>query len=234
MLYSILITSYECYGKGVEYLKENLLQVFSQTYRPIQCIVSDHSKDDAIESMVNTLDRNGVEFIYTRYSEHYGNPCHNWNNALRYATGDYIHYFAMDDKLENEKAVEHIVDFMKQTKAKWVAVSHKTSHDNKIFTPTWNNDILSCNTISGPSAIVLDKSIKHITLDPTFTWFLDLDWYYRLYKEAGKPVIFDKVIFINRVHQYQLTRTICKTLEYQQQESNKLHAKYGNPLPKSF
>lgn len=43
MRYSILITSYECYGKGAEFLRENLLSVFSQTYRPIQCIISDHS-----------------------------------------------------------------------------------------------------------------------------------------------------------------------------------------------
>jgi len=233
-MYSILITSYECYGKGSELLKHNLLSVFSQTYRPIQCIVSDHSRDNVIEDMVKILDTNGIELIYVRYSENYGSPCHNWNNALRYATGDYIHYLAMDDYLADNHSVQNVVECMKQSNPKWVAVSQRTSHDNNIFVPRWNNNILHDNTISGPSAIVLDKSIKHITLDPNFTWFLDLDWYYRLYKEVGKPAILDKIIFINRVHPHQLTRTVCTSRQYKQDEYNKLIAKYGNPLPKSF
>jgi glycosyltransferase involved in cell wall biosynthesis len=233
-MYSIIITSYECYGKGSEFLKENLLSIFSQTYRPIQCIVSDHSRDNVIEDMVKTLNPNGVEFIYVRYSKHYGNPCDNWNNALKYATGDYIHYLAMDDRLADDTAVQDVVEFMKQSNPKWVALSQKTSHNNEKFTPSWNNDILNNNSISGPSAIVLDKSIKHITLDPNFTWFLDIDWYYRLYRQAGKPEILDKIIWINRVHPHQLTRTVCTSTQYKQDEYNKLIAKYGYPLPKSF
>jgi hypothetical protein len=184
--------------------------------------------------MVKTLDTNGVEFIYVRYSENYGNPCHNWNNALKYATGDYIHYLAMDDYLADENSVQNVVEFMKQTNTKWAAVSQITSHDNNIFVPRWNNNILHDNTISGPSAIVIDKSIKHITLDPNFTWFLDLDWYYMLYREAGKPAILDKIICISRVHPYQLTRTTCNSTKYKKDEYNKLIAKYGYPLPKSF
>jgi len=233
-MYSILITSYECYGKGSEFLKENLLKVFSQTYRPIQCIVSDHSRDNVIEDMVKTLDTNGVDFIYLRYSENYGNPCHNWNNALKYATGDYIHYLAMDDQLANDLAIQNVVEFMKESSPKWVALPHILYHTNQNFTPRWNDNILSWNTISGPSAIVLDKSMKHITLDPQFTWFLDLDWYYRLYKEAGKPVILDKIIWINRIHSNQLSHTICNSDEYRTNEYNKLIAKYGYPLPNSF
>jgi len=233
-MYSILITSYECYGKGSELLRENLLNVFSQTYRPIQCIVSDHSRDNVIEDMVKTLDTNGVDFIYLRYSENYGNPCHNWNNALKYATGDYIHYLAMDDYLADNHSVQNVVDYMKQSNPKWVAVSHIMIPHNNLFIPRWNDDILHYNTISGPSAIVIDRSIKHITLDPNFTWFLDLDWYYRLYKEAGKPAILDKIIWINRFHSYQLSNTLCNSDEYRGDEYNKLIAKYGNPLPKSF
>lgn len=234
MLYSILITSYECYGKGAEYLKENLINVFSQKYRPIQCIVSDHSKDNAIEDMVQTLDTNGVEFIYVRYSENYGNPCSNWNNALKYANGDYIHYLAMDDRLASEDSVKNVVEFMNQTKSKWIAVSHTTTHDTQKFTPRWNDNILQANTISGPSAVVLDKSLKHIMLDPEFTWFLDLDWYYRIYTEAGPPNIYDNITFLNRIHPHQLSHTICSSQEYRNNEYNKLIAKYGNPLPTSI
>ena len=232
MKYSILITSYECYGKGAEFLKENLLNVFSQTYRPIQCIVSDHSKDDVIKNMVDTLDTNGVEFLYLKYSEHYGNPCHNWNNALKYCTGDYIHYLCMDDRLASPNAVEETVSFMKRSNAKWIACSHIVDPTGHKFTASWNNTILQNNSISGPSAVVLHKSLKHINLDPTFIWFLDVDWYYRLYKEVGKPTIYDNILFINRSHSLQLSSTVCNT-ERQKYETNLLHLKYGSVLPNS-
>jgi len=232
MKYSILINSYECYGKGAEFLKENLLSVFSQTYRPIQCIISDHSKDDVIKEMINTLDKNGTECLYLKYSEHYGNPCHNWNNALEYCSGDYIHYLAMDDRLAHQDAVKDTVNFMKTHNSKWIACSHTVDPAGYKFTPEWNSDILQYNTISGPSAVVLDKSLKHIKLDPTFIWFLDLDWYYRIYLEAGPPTIYDNILFINRFHSLQLTNTVCNT-ERQQHETNLLRLKYGNPIPTS-
>jgi glycosyltransferase involved in cell wall biosynthesis len=232
MKYSILITSYECYGKGSELLKETLLSVFSQTYRPIQCIVSDHSKDDIIKDMVATLDTNGIEFIYIKYSEHYGSPCHNWNNALKYSTGDYLHYVAMDERYAHSDAVQDIVDFMKKTNAKWTACSQMVDPMNTKFTPKWNDNILQCNTIGGPLAVVLDKSLKHITLDPQFIWFLDLDWYYRIYKEVGPPIIYDEIAIIGRIHELQLTNTVCNT-QRRNYETNLLRMKYGNPIPRS-
>jgi hypothetical protein len=234
MKYSILITSYECYGKGAELLKENLLSVFSQTYRPIQCIISDHSKDDVIKRMVNTLDTNGVECLYVKYSEHYGNPCHNWNNALNYCTGDYIHYLAMDDRLAYQDAVQDTVDFMKTHNTKWIACSQIVDTPGYKFTPRWNSNILASNTISGPSAVVLDKSLKHIKLDPAFSWFLDIDWYYRIYKEAGPPTIYDNILFINRQHSLQLSNTVNNSKEVQDNETKLLLLKYGNPLPDSI
>lgn len=79
-MYSIVITTYECNGKGVSFLKDNIDAVLSQTYRPLQCVISDHSRDSEIETFLQTVDKKDVEFVYTRYHDHYGNPSHNWNN----------------------------------------------------------------------------------------------------------------------------------------------------------
>lgn len=232
MLYTIVISAYECHGKGAEFLRENLTSIFDQSYRPIQCIVSDHSRNDDISNMVKTLNPNGVDFIYVKYSDHYGNPCHNWNNGLKYATGDYIHYLAMDDKLENNDSVKNVVEFMKNTNAKWIACSHKINPTNEVFIPKWNDYIIQTNTISGPSAIVIDKTLKHITFDPQFILYLDLDLYYRLYKEAGEPLIYNNVAWVNRIHSLQLSHTVCD-YNLTLLETERLVKKYGNPLPRS-
>ena len=94
----VTVLSVTLNGCSKEFLEENLSMIVNQSYPNIQVIISDHSKDDEIENFVNTFDKKNLELIYTRYTENYGNPCHNWNNALQYATGDYLHYLAMDDR----------------------------------------------------------------------------------------------------------------------------------------
>lgn len=232
-LYSILITSYECHGYGVQFIKENMEAIISQEYRPIQVVISDHSKNDDIENVISAMDTSGVEVIYKRYEEHYGNPCHNWNNALLYATGDYIHYLALDDRLYDKKSVMTIVNYAEKNKeSRWFATAHITEPENTKFIPRWNDNILIKNTISGPSAIVIRKDLRHIRLDPAFIYNLDLDWYYRLYKEAGVPNCIGDPCWINRCGPHQLTRVVC-TAENNRREDEHLIKKYGYPLPRS-
>ena len=232
-LYSILITSYECHGYGVQFIKENMEAIISQEYRPIQVVISDHSKNDDIENVISAMDTSGVEVIYKRYEEHYGNPCHNWNNALLYATGDYIQYLALDDRLYDNKSVMSIVQYGETNKqSRWFATAHITDPENTKFIPRWNDNILIKNTISGPSAIVIRKDLRHIRLDPAFIYYLDLDWYYRLYKEGGVPKFITLHCWINRSGPHQLTRVVC-TAENNRREGEYLIKKYGYPLPRS-
>lgn len=233
-MHSILITSYECGGRGSDMLRKNLEAVFSQTYRPLQCVVSDHSKDDVIENMVKTLDYRGVDFIYVRYAENYGNPCHNWNNALTYATGDTIQYAAMDERPAHPTAIADAMEFMNKTGAQWIACGHVDEPgDGTPFVPSWNPYILQGNnTVSGPAAVIIRSTLKNVRLDPTFSWLLDVDWYYRLYVVAGPPTIFPNVTYINRIGDHQLTHTV--NLKPQRDiEHALIRRKYGFILPTS-
>ena len=107
MKFTLLITSYECKGMGKIFLEESMKAIVQQTYRPIQVVISDHSKDAVIKDYIGSLNHQDIELIYTPYAENYGSPCHNWNNALKYATGDYIQYLALDDMLAHPRAVEN-------------------------------------------------------------------------------------------------------------------------------
>lgn len=231
-LYSFLITSYECGGKGAEYLRENLTSIIQQTYRPIQVIVSDHSRNDAIEQMIAELpDRRGVEIVYARFTENYGNPCANWNNAMKFATGQLWQPLALDDRLADVTAVARVVEYtQKHPAAQWFACAHITEPGGKRFIPSWNPNILTRNTISGPSAIVMRPSLRDVKMDPQFIWFLDLDWYYRLWQQAGDPVIIPAVVWVNRQHEGQLTNTVCNKQRIAD-ETAKLHRKYGARFP---
>jgi len=232
-LYTLLITSYECKGAGKGFLEESMNAILQQTYRPIQVVISDHSKDNLIEEYVKTL-KTDIEIVYTRYSMNYGSPCHNWNNALKFARGDYIQYLALDDMLAHNRAVENAVNEIDGNPASnWFITTHRINPSGEIFIPKWNSNILQRNTVSGPSAIIIRAGLKHIQLDPEFIWYLDLDWYYRLYKEGGKPTTLSRVHWINRKHPLQLTHTVCSQ-ERKDWEKAQLFKKYGNPLPTSY
>jgi glycosyltransferase involved in cell wall biosynthesis len=226
-LYTALITSYECNGNGPRFLHECLESVFTQTYRPIQCIVSDHSRDDKIEKMVATLDSKGVELIYVRYSENYGNPCHNWNNALRYATGQFLHYIAMDDRLAHPGAVSDVIAHMETTGAQWTAtVCQFDPRSDGIHIPRWTGNILHENTIGGPTKVVIRDTLKHIKMDPAFIWVLDMDWFHRLAQAAGPPSFFiNSITYIDRHHPDQLTKQL--TTPEKEAEHAAILAKYG-------
>jgi glycosyltransferase involved in cell wall biosynthesis len=213
-------------------MKENLDAVISQTYRPIQCIVSDHSRDTAIEDMIKTLDPKGVDIVYVRYSENYGNAGENWNNALKYATGKTLQYNCMDERLAHPNAITDALDFMNRSDAQWIACAQVTEPKNTVYIPRWNPNMINSNTLSGPTAVIIRDTLKHITLDPQFFWFIDTEWYYRLWKAAGPAIIFNKITYIGREHALQMTHTFS-TEERKALEAARLHQKYGPVLPTS-
>lgn len=206
-LYTILISTYECKGFGVEYLEQNLHTIITQTYRPIQVIISDHSRDNEIQRLVESIpESSNLEIRYKRYTEQYGNASANWNNALLDASGEFIHYLAMDDMLADTGAIDRIVSFMTSNpNSKWIASETLIIPGRQHFIPSWNPYVWNGNTISGPSAVTIRKSLKHIRLDEKLRMYLDIDWYYRLYLEAGKPLILNSITWVNRTHPNQLT-----------------------------
>jgi glycosyltransferase involved in cell wall biosynthesis len=226
-LFSVIITTYECYGSGKKLLEENLSSLLKQTYQNIECIITDHSKDGIIQTYVDGITPPGnVKIVYTRYSENYGNPSYNWNNGLKFANGEFIHCLCMDERYSNSSAITDIVEFMKQTESKWIACSQIVEPTNYKYTPRWNSNILRNNTLSGNGAIVIKKELKHVEFDPQFIQYLDTDYYYRLFLEVGEPTIFDKVIYIGRIHENQLTFKVCNK-ERIDEENIRLKKKYN-------
>ena len=226
-VYTILLTTYECHGMGPAYTVRNLKSIFDQTYRPLQVVVSDHSKNDEVEQAVRSLDPKGVDVTYVRYTEHYGNPCANWTNALKYAKGAYLNYFAMDEYLHHPTAVEEVVTlFRDRPEVKWVACSFVMEPTRTRYTPWWPASILKENRIGGPSGVVVRSDLRHIKLHPDFLWLLDVEWYYRLSREAGPPHISEVVYYHNCHTPYQLTHTVC-TEEVRAADERRLEEFYG-------
>ncbi len=110
--FSLIITHYN----QMKYIKEAILSVLNQNYKNIEIIVSDdHSKEfdkDKIEEIFKKYNKKKFEYKIYQGKANYG-TVKSLNNALSLATGEYILFFAADDKLANESVISNFVNEFK-------------------------------------------------------------------------------------------------------------------------
>jgi glycosyltransferase involved in cell wall biosynthesis len=83
MKISICIPTWEQYGRGVEFLKNNFEQILKQTYKDFNVIISDHSKDDNIKSLCENYSSQ-IKIKYFKNENHFGNGPANTNNTTHH------------------------------------------------------------------------------------------------------------------------------------------------------
>jgi glycosyltransferase involved in cell wall biosynthesis len=231
---SICITAYEANGKGATFIKRCLESCLSQTYKPLQIVVSDHSVDSAVEEECKKLSDPDIEILYTRFEERRGSPSANWNNAVSFAKGEMLRILAMDDYLAYPDAIKDSMNYMEtHDESKWF-VSHQYDEKNNQrveWNPSWNDNILIINTLSGPSTVMIRKTMYNkVKMDPNLVYYLDTDWYYRIYERYGKPGIIPHRTWVNSIHDDQLTNIV---INRKQLEIAMLRQKYGFILPET-
>lgn len=98
--FSIVVPAYET--KEV-YLKELIDSVLSQTYKKWQLVIADASPSDRVERVVKTYQDKRI--CYARLKENRGISA-NTNEALTFATGDYVGLLDHDDVLTQDALYE--------------------------------------------------------------------------------------------------------------------------------
>jgi glycosyltransferase involved in cell wall biosynthesis len=90
MLVSVVIPTYNRCG----YLKECLLSVISQSYKDLEIIVIDNCSTDNTVEIVRSINDPRIKLVVN--DENIG-PVKNYDNAIKLATGSWIHLFGDDD-----------------------------------------------------------------------------------------------------------------------------------------
>jgi len=215
MKVSVAISTYEAGGRGVQMITKNLSQLAVQTHPDIEIVISDHSKDNSIESVVQTFQqqvRDGISIKYIRNENDRGNSSANTNNAINHCTGDIIKIIFMDDYLINSIALATIVKYFTFSNKKWLIQSYIHTDDYKtLFNkkyPTLNRLLPVYNTVGGPSAITIHKDVTE-RFDPNLIWFMDCEWYARLLKFYGPPMfLYVPIMLVQMIHDQQVTKRI--------------------------
>jgi len=213
---SICIPTWEQYGRGLEFLKNNFEQILNQTYKNFNVIISDHSKDDKIKLLCDSYS-DKFEIKYVKNESFLGNGPANTNNAIINADGDIIKIIFQDDFLYQDKSLEIIVKEFENNECNWLVSGCNHTHDDgksfsNFMVPYWNDKIATgINTISSPSVLSF-RNDNPCLFDEELTMLMDCEMYYQLYIKYGLPKIISDCLITNRMHPHQISSLYSKDM----------------------
>ena len=217
MKVSICIPTWEQYGRGVEFLKNNFEKISSQTYNNFNIIISDHSKNNDIKDLCDSYSQT-FEIIYIKNDRLLGNGPANTNNAIINADGDIIKIMFQDDFFYQNDALEKIINSYQDEQCNWlVSGCNHTNNDGATYAnfmvPHWNKNIpIGVNTISSPSVLSF-RNNNPCLFDEKLTMLMDCEMYYQLYIRYGLPTIITDPLITNRMHPTQISSLYNKDIQ---------------------
>jgi glycosyltransferase involved in cell wall biosynthesis len=217
MKISIAIPTWECYGKGGEFLDDLLRTIEIQTFKNFEVCISDHSKDDKVFNKVKEF-QNKFDIIYSRNEENRGNGPFNTNKSIEMCSGDIIKVMFQDDFFYDDESLEKIHNEFENSDKMWLVNGcNHTQDDGHSFYwemyPTWNNKLLEgVNTISSPSVLSFRKEVEN-RFDETLVYFMDCEFYYGMNERYGRPIFLNDVLISNRVGDHQISSQVNKRRE---------------------
>jgi glycosyltransferase involved in cell wall biosynthesis len=232
MKVSVAIPVFEYYGRGVEVLDDMLRTISYQTLKDVEVVISDHSRNDNIETYCEENEYN-LNIKYFRNENGRGNPAINTNNAIDNCSGEIIKVFQQDDFFYDTEALEIMYLEMVQSSQKWFVCGaiHTRDDGNSFFHPMfprWDEKIMlenEHNFIGGVSVLSIKNEVK-TRFDPNVRMLLDVDFYYNAMINYGMPILYQDLLIVNRVRD---TDTLMAEISEHEvvEEYEYCHKKYG-------
>ncbi len=213
--FSVIIPSYN----SVELFQEALTSVLRQKNVTVEIIVSDDSYTSDIKECCEKISLKIPSTHIIRYI-HRENPdgaVKNWNNGLKYTSGDYIMVLHHDERLSTDNQLQNIIKILQKYD---IAISNIEVHDNgkirRNWIPKWIK-LLTCKipeiifiiNAFGPCACFAFRKKILTEFDTNLVWLVDCEWYYQMLK-SGEKIKFlnDNYIFSQNGHEGQITKNI--------------------------
>ena len=212
MKLSIAIPTYECYGKGGEFLDDLLRTIEIQTFKDFEVCISDHSISDDVLNVVNQF-KDKFEIVFSRNESDRGNGPANTNAAIDLCSGEIIKVMFQDDFFYDDEALEKIVNEMDNSDKKWLlnGSNHTRDSGHSFYWdlyPVMNDNLLDgVNTIGPPSVLSFRSGIP-IRFDTSLVYFMDVEFYYAMMSKYGDPILYHDVLTTNRESEYSITTNV--------------------------
>lgn len=199
-LFSICIPAYN----DAEALSRAIRSVLTQTCQDFECLVSDDSPDTSIRDALQKFDDQRIVYIQNKPA--LGVPA-NWNSVLRMARGKIITLLHQDDWYASPKTLARVKgahcsgEVVVCGRNVWrngscIGTYTAAKPHAYNFLHDYPQRSLVVNRLGHPSVVFFDAALKYTMFDEKLCYFLDTDWYARLWHGAqgriayiGEPLI---------------------------------------------
>ena len=213
---------------GIYMLKHLLKSIETQSFKDYEIIISDHSPSSIIKDECEKWGH--LNLVYYKNNTGVGSAAKNLNFAISKAKGEYIKTIFQDDYFLSPNALEIMMSNIGDNG--WGAVG--TMHCNEDETnnlyfphsPRWvyPTKILSgINTVSGPSVILFKNDGDYF--DENLGWLNDVEFYYRLFKKFGVPLLISEHLVVQRLRNEGVSNKLDTKIK--EEESVYVLAKHG-------
>ena len=226
---SIAIPCYEMRGQGAEMLLFSLSTIRQQDidYRDFEVVVADHSINDDIYDVCNSAG-SYLNIVYTRNPEKRGSSSANMNCAIKNCSGRLIKIICQDDFLFRVDSLEQTINNFDYNK-KWLVSAYYHTYDRQnlfgYHRPELSSKIYIENKIGTHSCLTILNE-DPLLFNESLLWFMDCEYYYRLYLKYGEPTILNEATFAQLLWDGQVTNTLINP-ELVEKEEKYLNDKYA-------
>lgn len=171
--------------------KKAVTSVLAQIEVEVLLYISDDSRSSNIEKYIKRLNDNRI--VYWRNEEQLG-LAKNSNKLLKYVTTDWFKFQHQDDILYDDLALYRLLQESKENQnASFIfgkvevhgffGVSERSySEIDTLLTYRFPIELLTKNHIGSVSNMIINKSMRHIKWNQDLKYFLDVDYYRRIYE----------------------------------------------------
>ena len=236
-LLTVLIPTYNNYKS---FLK--VINAYSNDKRVIIFVADDSSNEYQKECIKKKCFEKNIIYMEGKRTL----PSDNWNYLMKKIRTPYFVLNHHDEYPNNLLFLDHLDSKNLGLLVLPCDSSRDEKHLHKVY--SWQQRIFSIiclwfpnpsfNMILAPTAaIIVNSELKSIRFDNKLTWFIDADWYQRLFKLAFRKNLIIKFYSNSRIISFQSDNSITKKIQnklFKQIKMEKIYFKYLNMLPNRF
>jgi hypothetical protein len=205
-----------------QYMLNFLLNTIeNQTYKNFEVIISDQSKNNVIEKECENWPNLNIKYYKNSFG--IGSAAKNLNFAISKSNFEIIKPIFQDDFLFSENSLKYIIDNISEESWGFVGTHHCNENNVDVLfnpiSPRWDDPvrILSgINTVSGPSVMFFKNDDNYF--DEDLCWINDVEFYYRLFKKYGNPLLLSRQEIVQRIRTSSVSNTLNDKIKNEEEK----------------
>ncbi len=202
----------------------------TQQFKDFEIVVSDHSVDDHLYAVCKKESK-WLNIKYLRNEHKRGSSSANVNHAIKNCSGELIKILCQDDYLFAHNSLKTTVDQFDYDK-KWLVSSYLHTKDRveleNYHAPEISRRMYLENLIGTHSCLTILNE-KPLFFDEDLIWFMDCEYYFRLYQQHGLPEIVYKPTVVQYLWTGQVTNSVITDRLIQMEKKHVIN-KHERPL----